>query len=140
MNLFVVTLVAALAAPAASPAADAPGDRILGEWRGSSTCTNLELLPACKDESVRYVFTAVPGASARYHVVADKLVAGEYQTMGEMDFDYVAAEALWVHDLHSSSCAQCRWWYRIDGAELVGGLTGQGGAALRKVSARRHEP
>jgi hypothetical protein len=69
--IFMLSLVAS-----AQPLPSA-GDQILGEWRGTSRCTNLTLLPACKDEDVRYTFTRNAGTNS-YHQVADKLVAGSY--------------------------------------------------------------
>lgn len=118
-------------------AAESPGDRILGEWRGSSICTNRELTPACKDEQVRYVVTRKPKAANTYHVVAEKLVSGAYQPMGEMDFVYSEKEATWFSDFDVPPCRNCRWWYRLDGSELVGGLTDHEGRPRRKVNAQR---
>lgn len=41
------------------------------------------LAPACKDETVRYVFTGPIGGTNTSHLAADKLVGKEYLPMGE---------------------------------------------------------
>ena len=106
---------------------------ITGEWRGTSTCVNLTLAPACKDEVVRYIVTASPTGM---HVVADKLVAGRYESMG--DIDLVAAGAEWRFDFTPRGGAQVRWAFRMNGTALAGTLTQvSDGALVRVVSATR---
>lgn len=139
MRLLISTLVLLLTAVASPELIASDGDQVIGEWRGTSLCTNLEKAPACKDETVRYVFTRNDGA-ATYHQVADKLVSGSYQTMGEMDLVYAAADGTWSHEFSTRNCAKCRWWYRMDANDLIGGLTDDSGEQLRKVLVRRHVP
>jgi hypothetical protein len=126
------------AALAASPPADPAGTRIRGEWRGTSLCTNLELAPACKDETVRYVFTGPIGGTNTYHVAADKLVGKTYQSMGEFDLKYGAVDSTWTYVLNAPRCKECRWWFRVRGSGLSGGLTTAAQDTLRKVTATRH--
>ena len=123
---------------AAQPNARA-GDRIVGEWRGTSICTNLALLPACRDETTRYVFTG-PIRDNTYHIAADKLVGQTFEPMGEFDLTYYSADDTWSYDLSRPTCVGCKWWFRIDASGLIGGVTGQSGAPLRRVSARRQTP
>jgi hypothetical protein len=139
MRLLISTLVLFLTAVASPQLAASAGDQVLGEWRGTSLCTNLKLAPACKDETVRYVFTRNEGATT-YHLVADKLVSGTFETMGEMDFVYSASDATWSSELNAPRCARCKWWFRLNPQALVGGLTDQSGEPLRKVLARRYVP
>lgn len=131
MRTLIVLAFLALAAPAF---ADPAGDRILGEWRGQSLCTDRALAPNCHDEITRYVFTS---AGATYHVVADKMQGGAFVTMGEMDFVYAPADARWSYRFDSAACPQCTWWFRLQDGALVGGLTSQAGRELRRVSATR---
>ena len=135
-----VLLAAFLATAGSLPCAQPmdSGARIVGEWRGTSVCTNLKLAPACKDETVRYVFTRAPGSTETYHLVADKLVGSQFETMYEMDFGYSPSASTWSRDLDAPTCQRCRWWYRIEGSELMGGVASGTGEAIRKVSARRH--
>ena len=104
---------------------------ITGEWRGTSTCVNLTLAPACKDEVVRYIVSASPTGM---HVGADKLVAGRYESMG--DIDLVAAGGEWRFDFTPRGAAPVRWAFRLTGSTLSGTLTQvSDGALLRTVTA-----
>lgn len=140
MRLLISTLVLFLTAVASPQLAASAGDQVIGEWRGTSLCTNLKLAPACKDEQVRYVFTRSGDAANTYHLAADKLVSGSYQSMGDMDFVYSAADATWSSELNAPRCAKCRWWFRLNSSDLIGGLTDQSGEALRKVLVKRYVP
>ena len=117
---------------------DPAGGRIVGEWRGSSLCTNLKLTPACKDETVRYVFTGPIGGANTYHLVADKLVGKSYETMGEFDLTYSSVKRTWTVEFKTRQFPKCTWWYRVEGSGLMGGLTTDTGDTLRKVSAKRY--
>jgi hypothetical protein len=87
-----LVLVAGSSAPAT--AAEVGPAQLIGVWRGTSTCTDLVAAPACQNETVVYEFTsgAQPGA-VRW--VADKLVAGQRQRMGEMELRYDKAATCW---------------------------------------------
>ena len=137
MRTLLLLLSVMFAALAASPPSNPAGNRIRGEWRGTSQCMNLALAPACKDETVRYVFTGPIGTN-KYHVAADKLVAKNYQPMGEFDLTYGPADSTWTFVLDVPSCKECRWWFRVRGSRLTGGLTTAAQDTLRKVMATRH--
>lgn len=136
-RLLLAFCLAALALPIA---AAAPGDAILGEWRGSSVCIHQPPGSPCKDETVRYTFTRAEGAAAPYHLVADKFVAGEWGTMGEMDFVYSAEDGRWICRFEAPRCPHCTWWFQIAGEALVGGLTDASGVELREAKAARPAP
>jgi len=138
MRTLLLLLAVMFAGSAASPPTDPAGNRIRGEWRGTSQCTNLVLAPSCKDETVRYVFTGPIGGTNKYHVSADKLVGKDYRPMGEMDVTYAAADSTWMGMLDVPSCKHCRWWFRVRGSRLIGGLTSAAQDTLRKVMATRH--
>jgi len=95
-----LTLAVAAAGPAAA------GDdaaAILGVWRGTSTCTNREIAPACKDERVIYTFVPIAGAPAtRVRQEADKLVGVQRERMGEIDFAYDAATGVWSSEFRNA--------------------------------------
>jgi hypothetical protein len=140
MRFLISTLVLFLTAVASPQLMASAGDQVIGEWRGTSLCTNLERAPACKDEKVRYVFTRNDGAANTYHLVADKLVSGSYEPMGDMDLEFSAADATWSYELNARNCSKCKWWFRLNAKDLIGGLTDQSGEPLRKVLVQRHVP
>jgi len=118
-----------------------PADAIVGEWRGTSLCTNRELAPACKDESIIYVFTPLPsGGVPRVHLDASKIVDGKVLPMGEFDLDYDADEASWNIEF-STPRVHARWSYSVSGDRLDGTLVElPSKAQLRKVEATRQAP
>jgi hypothetical protein len=103
----------ALAAPG-STAPAAP----LGDFQGTSTCTDLAAVPGCHDEVVVYEFT--PGETGRtVHGKADKVVDGERLTMGEFDLAFDPEPACWQTEVESPR-AQFRWCLKVDGSPLTG--------------------
>jgi hypothetical protein len=117
-----------------------PGDRLLGEWRGTSICTDRANAPACKDETTRYVVTAKEGAKDTYQMVADKLIDGSWEFMGEFDLAYSASDATWTYDFKTRAGQPLRWWFRIVEGDLDGGITDRDGHRLRDVDAKRYKP
>ena len=138
--LLALTATSATSATPATPSIDPAGRRIVGEWRGTSLCANRELAPACKDETVRYIFSGPIGTTNTYHLVAEKLVGTDYQSMGEMDLAYGSADSTWKNVFDARKCKQCAWRFRVRASGLVGALTTAEGDTLRRVSAVRHEP
>ena len=137
MRTVVFPLVTLIAALVASPPIDPAGHRVRGEWRGTSLCTNRVLAPACKNETVRYVFRGPVPPANTYRLAADKFVDGAWQPMGELDFTYRAADSTWRSPLDAPLCKGCTWWFRIAPPGLVGGLVTGEGDTLRKATARR---
>lgn len=134
-RLSLFALLASAMCSGVAVAAPSDADVILGQWQGTSTCTNREVAPACKDEKTRYTFTRVEGSEGKIHCAADKLVGGEFASMGELDFDYVPAERRWKSELKS---AHAVWSFAVDGDRLSGTLVDvPTGSQTRKVSAAR---
>jgi hypothetical protein len=128
---FAVLHPPSLAAPeAAGPVAP------LGVWRGTSTCTDLVVAPACHDEVVVYEFTA--GAKAgTVHWQAVKMVDGERQPMGEMDLAYDAGEACWKAEFVSPRVHSV-WCLAVDGAHMTGtARVLPGKQTIRKIDVRK---
>jgi len=140
MLRLVAPLLLVLSATAPARSAASAGDAILGEWQGTSTCIHQPPGSPCKDETVRYTFTRGEGSAAPYHLVADKLVGGAWGTMGEMDFAYSEKERRWTCRFDAPRCPRCTWWFRLEGAALVGGLTDAAGLELREAKATRPAP
>lgn len=130
--------VAALAAAAGALAAGKPhAHAIDGRWTGTSLCTNLAVAPHCKDESVRYTFAPGGNAAEPTHLVAEKIVAGKYEVMYEMDFRFDAASGEWRHDFTAPK-DWYRWSYRLVEGRLLGEVRElASGAQVRSVVADR---
>jgi hypothetical protein len=132
--VLLVILIATMAEAADSSTKDADADAIVGQWQGESLCTNRDVAPSCKDEKTRYTCTRAQG-SKKIHMVADKLVNGEFASMGDLDFDYVPAERRWKCELPG---AHAVWSFSVDGDRLSGTLIDvPTGKQTRKVSADR---
>ena len=129
-SLLVIAAIVSAAA-AGSPEVDA----ILGTWQGTSVCTNREVAPSCKDEQTRYTCTRGKGTEGGMHMVAEKLVNGEFASMGDLDFDYVPTERRWKCELKS---AHAVWSFSVEGDRLSGTLVDvPTGKQTRTVSAAR---
>ena len=110
---------------------------IEGRWTGTSTCTDLVAAPHCHDEIVRYTFAPGTNRTEPIHLVAEKIVAGRYEVMYEMDFRYDPATASWRHDWIAQA-AWYRWSYRIVDGHLRGEVRQLAtDARVRSVSADR---
>lgn len=110
---------------------------IVGEWRGSSVCTNRQIAPACADEQVRLLFTARSADRQVIHLEAQKLVGTSYETMFEIDVQYSAVADEWSYAFETSRF-NARWTFRVHSDRLAGKLTDQGsGSQIRQVTAKR---
>jgi hypothetical protein len=132
-----LVLLAAVASPAGSPQADPRP--LLGIWRGTSTCTDRVAAPACQDEVVLYELTpaAAPGG---VHWIADKIVNGQREPMGELDLTYAAAEACWKAT-YTGPRVTVVWRLSVDGTTMTGSAhLMPGNQQVRKVELRKDAP
>jgi hypothetical protein len=128
-------LVAAAGLLSAAPPDQNPSV-IVGTWRGTSTCMDRKVAPACKDETVVYDFTAgsKPGTVLWK---ADKVVDGKREPMGEFELAYDAAEKCWAAE-YSSPRFRTFWCLTVDGNQLTGtGRNLPGKEVIRKIDARK---
>jgi hypothetical protein len=110
--------------------------KLIGTWRGTSTCVDLVAAPACHNETVVYVFTAGarPGT---VHWAADKVVAGQREPMGEMELEYDNAEGCWKA-FFTSARARTEWRLVVDGSRLSGtARLLPGNETIRKLDLRK---
>jgi hypothetical protein len=140
--LVVATLAACatgLARPASaqdSSAAPAPLS-LVGDWRGTSTCTPVGK-PACHDEQVVYHVRRAAAASKdstveRLEWVMNKIVDGAEEEIGTMDCEYRPAAAL-------VTCLMRGWVWSFDapgGGVLRGTLKNPAGVVWRDIRATR---
>ncbi|HXT28090.1 MAG TPA: hypothetical protein VN716_02385 [Vicinamibacterales bacterium] len=128
--LLVALFVVIAPMPAQDPA------RVIGLWRGTSTCTDRVAAPACQDEQVVYEFSAGPKPGT-VHWVADKIVNGTRVPMGELDMEYDKAEACWKVEF-ASPRTKVVWRLAVDGKQLTGtARLLPGNETVRRVDLRR---
>jgi len=109
---------------------------LLGTWRGISKCSDRVAAPACNDEEVVYEFKA-GDKSGVIRWMADKIVAGKRESMGELEMSYDAVEACWKAQFSSPRTTSV-WRVVVNGDHLTG--TDQllpGKETIRQIDARR---
>jgi len=136
----VLHLLAALIAAnmwGTQPAFDSRGpEELLGIWRGTSTCTDRVAAPACQDEKVVYEFTAGE-RTGTVHWIADKIVNGKRERMGELDLTYDTGEARWKVEFKSPRSTVI-WRLSVEGKVLSGtAQLSPGNETVRRVELRR---
>jgi hypothetical protein len=123
------------AAAFAQKPADDPAS-LLGTWRGTSTCTDRVAAPACTDEVVVYEFKPGPKPGV-IRWLADKIVDGKRQPMGELELAWDGAERCWKAEF-SSPRVKTVWTLSVDAAHLTGAAHLQpGGETIRKIDAKK---
>lgn len=121
MRLGTLTALILLASALGVSRARAQRPGIIGSWRGTSTCVDLEYWPACHDEIVIYEVRAKPGTRDSVTLRADKVVNGVRDFMGESDFA-PAADSSWVSEFGVGR-GRSRIVLRVVGAHMTGTLT-----------------
>ena len=124
-----------IAAIGAAMQAQSPA-QLFGTWRGTSTCTDRVLAPGCNDEIAVYEFKAgsKPGTVLW---IADKVVNGQRQNMGELDMTYDKAESCWSVEINTPRVHDV-WCLSANGAQLTGTLRQlPGKQIIRKVSLKK---
>ena len=116
-----MTMPMAMLLAVATLAGQGAGDpkTLLGTWHGASTCTDRVAAPACADETVVYVMTPGP-TPGTVHWVADKIVGGQRQPMGELDLIYDAVDARWKATF-TNPRVTVEWCLAVDGSAMTGG-------------------
>jgi hypothetical protein len=132
---FAVLVLTATAAAASPPhAAD-----ILGTWNGTSTCVKSPEFPSCHDEVVVYEFRKADSGADAVTLAAFKIVNGEKQLMGEMDFAFDAKQGAWVSEFQNSRF-HGRWAFVVRDGEIKGTLVDlPSNHLVRNVSVRREK-
>ena len=107
----------------------------LGTWRGTSTCVNRQIAPACNDETV--VYDVRPSETPNAAVLsADKIVDGKRVPMGELEFVYSEKEGCWRSEF-TTPRAHGVWCLVIEGRTMTGSLRMlPQNAAVRKVEVK----
>lgn len=129
----------AVAGPDRGAVAAEPGPpAILGVWKGTSTCVDREIAPACKDEVTLYTFTKKEGGPAgTITLQADKIVDGKREPMGDLDGIWDEAKGTWTCDMRTPR-VNAVWSFTVAGKELAGSLVDvPTKKKIRKIEARK---
>jgi len=124
----VVASALALSAPAAlaatppasgvDPEAHRDRGEVLGRWEGTSICVKAPWNAACHDEVVRYDFVPLDSDSVAVRLRAYKLVNGEYDWMGDLDFRPDTTAGRWVCDF-AARRGPIRWTCDVTDSALT---------------------
>jgi len=133
--VMVLGLSAAAAANAASPRA-----AILGTWKGTSICVKSAEFPSCHDEVVVYEIKESAKGGDATTCGAFKIVDGEKQFMGDLEFIWDAGQGAWVSEL-TTPRVHALWTFVVHGDEITGTLVDLPSKHLvRNVSAKKQKP
>lgn len=106
---------------------------VSGDWTGTSTCTDLKVLPGCHDEVVIYHFT--PRDKNIVHNVADKIVNGKPEFMGEFD---MTQDGKRIYSEMDGRQGKVLWEFFVDGNHITGTARFiQGNKVFRKIDVRK---
>ena len=139
MKITSLFLLLFLAISSSTTAQDADAKAIVGTWRGTSLCVNLDASPGCKNEEVIYEFRELtPPVAGKLNLNADRIVDGKAVPMGELDFVWVPAEGAWSCEIQTPRVHALWSFKQLRGDELAGTLVQLPSRTLvRKASARR---
>jgi hypothetical protein len=125
---------------AANAFAAAPRAAILGTWKGTSTCVNGTEFPSCHDEVVVYEFKESAKGGDAVTVDAFKIVGGEKQFMGDLEFGWDAKQEAWVSEL-TTPRVHALWTFFVHGDDLTGTLVDLPSKHLiRNVAVKKQKP
>jgi len=136
MRLRALPAAALILCAAAVRAEAGAASKIVGTWRGTSTCVDRAAAPACNDETVVYEVTAVDGAADRVRIQADKIVNGERGTMGTIEYR-LSSDGSWKGEFQSPR-ARSAWRLVVDGDRMTGtGTLLPSNAVIRRMELTR---
>jgi hypothetical protein len=117
-----------------------PATAILGRWEGTSTCVKAEWNRGCHDEIARYDFVPDTAHAGVILVHGYKLVAGEWDFMGEIELRYDSAGHRWAGEWGNGR-VHIELSYVLQGTDLVGKLIGlPDGRKARDIIVHRSPP
>lgn len=112
-----------LAVSSSAAAQEADPKPILGVWRGTSLCVNLEAAPACRDEEVVYEFREMtPPVAGKLNLNADKIVDGKVVPMGAFDLAWDPRRGAWSYEIQTPRVHALWSFEQPRGDDLAGTL------------------
>lgn len=106
---------------AAAAFAAAPRAAILGTWKGTSTCVKSPEFPSCHDEVVVYEVKESASGGEAATLAAFKIVDGEKQFMGDLEFTWDAKQEAWVSEF-TNGRVHVLWTFFVRGDDITGTL------------------
>src|SRR5262245_24775369 len=97
-----------------------PTNELVGHWRGESVCVKADWNSACNDEVVFYDAVAAEKAG-RVLLHAYKIVNGQNQPMGDLEFAYDTGLKAWAADF-SNGRVRIRFVFDVHASSLDGRL------------------
>ena len=92
---------------------------VIGTWKGESICVGDR--PACKNEVVVYRFEAVAGKPDAVTLFADKIINGQREPMGKLDFQYDEAKGALSGEFTRGQ-THGLWQFQVSGDAMEGTL------------------
>ena len=95
---------------------------ILGIWKGTSTCTKVDLNEFCRDETVVYNFVDVPEQPATVELKAARIIDNSVKPVYSLYVTYRPEEGRWTSEFERPQVRGI-WAYAVHGDELTGTAT-----------------
>jgi len=115
-----------------------PADKIVGTWRGTSTCVDRVAAPSCTDEQVVYEVVAAADAPEKVTIKGDKIVDGKRVFMGELEYT-LASDGSWTAEFQSPR-VHSQWRLVVDGNRMSGtAILLPSKAVVRRMALERKE-
>lgn len=125
---------------AAAAFAATPRAAILGTWKGTSTCVKSPEFSSCHDEVVVYEFKESRAGGEATTLDAFKIVDGEKQFMGGLEFTWDARQEAWVSE-YTNARVHILWTFFVRGDEITGTLVDLPSKHLiRNVAVKKQKP
>jgi hypothetical protein len=103
-------------------AVPAPKAEILGLWKGTSTCTKVDLNEFCRDETVVYNFVDVPEQPGTIELKAARIIDNSLKPMYTLFFTYRPTEGRWTSAFERPQVRGI-WAYAVHGGDMTGTAT-----------------
>jgi len=115
-----------------------PADKIVGTWRGTSTCVDRVAAPSCTDEQVVYEVVAAADAPEKVTIKGDKIVDGKRVFMGELEYT-LASDGSWTAEFQSPR-VHSQWRLVVSGDSMTGNaIQLPSGAVVRRLTLQREK-
>jgi len=113
-------------------------EKIVGTWRGTSTCVDRAAAPSCNDEQVVYDIAPAADSPGKVTVRADRIVDGKRVFMGEIEYT-PAEDGSWTGEFQSPRL-HSQWRLVVSGDSMTGtGILLPSKAVVRRLALERQK-